>query len=84
LPRRQIAITSASVTSSAVIPALIDQPTTRRENRSMTIALGRKNYLFDASRQGGKIEVHEREDKQHTQAFTMTATPRRTPARDGR
>jgi len=37
-PRRQIAITSASVTSSAVIAALIDQPTTRRENRSMTAA----------------------------------------------
>jgi hypothetical protein len=30
-----IAITSASVTSSAVIAALIDQPTTLRENRSI-------------------------------------------------
>jgi hypothetical protein len=30
-PRRQIAITSASVTSCAVIAALIDQPTTRLE-----------------------------------------------------
>src|SRR4029077_20492797 len=38
LPRRQIAITSASVTSCAVIAALIDQPTTRREKRSMTAA----------------------------------------------
>jgi hypothetical protein len=38
LPRRQIAIISASVTSCAVIVALIDQPTTRRENRSITAA----------------------------------------------
>jgi hypothetical protein len=38
LPRRQIAITRASVTSCAVIAALIDQPTTRLENRSMTPA----------------------------------------------
>jgi hypothetical protein len=38
LPRRQIAITRASVTSCAVIAALIDQPTTRREKRSMTAA----------------------------------------------
>jgi hypothetical protein len=37
-PRRQIAITSASVASSAVIAALIDQATTRRENRWMTAA----------------------------------------------
>ncbi len=37
-PRRQIAITKASVTSCAVIAALIDQPTTRREKRSMTAA----------------------------------------------
>jgi CRP-like cAMP-binding protein len=37
-PRRQIAITSASVTSSAVIAAPIDQPTTLSENRSMTAA----------------------------------------------
>ena len=37
-PRRQIAITRASVTSWAVIAALIDQPTTRRENRSKTAA----------------------------------------------
>ena len=38
LPRRQIAITKASVTSCAVISALIDQPTTRREKRSTTAA----------------------------------------------
>ena len=38
LPRRQIAITRASVTDCAVIAALIDQPTTRRENRSTTAA----------------------------------------------
>ncbi len=38
MPRRQIAITGASVTSCGVISALIDQPTTRRENRSMTTA----------------------------------------------
>jgi len=38
LLRRQIATTRASVTSCAVMPALIDQPTTRRENRSMTAA----------------------------------------------
>jgi hypothetical protein len=38
LPRHQIAITKASVTSSAVVLALIDQPTTRRENRSITAA----------------------------------------------
>jgi len=37
LPRRQIAITRASVTSCAVIPALIDQPTTRCENASRSI-----------------------------------------------
>ena len=36
LPRRQIAIISASVTSCAVIAACIDQPTTRRKNRSIT------------------------------------------------
>ena len=36
--RRQIAISNALVTSSAVIAALIDQPTTRREKRSMTAA----------------------------------------------
>jgi hypothetical protein len=35
---RQIAIISASVTSWAVIVAPIDQPTTRRENRSITAA----------------------------------------------
>jgi hypothetical protein len=38
LRRRQIAITMASVTSWAVIAALIDQPTTRLENRSITAA----------------------------------------------
>ena len=38
LPRRQIAMMSASVTSAAVISAFIDQPTTRRENRSITAA----------------------------------------------
>src|SRR5216684_4155830 len=38
LPRRQIAITRASVTNCAVIAALIDQPTTRREKRSTTAA----------------------------------------------
>ncbi len=38
LPRRQIAITNASATSCAAIVALIDQPTTRREKRSMTTA----------------------------------------------
>jgi hypothetical protein len=38
LPRRQIAITSASATNCAVIAELIDQPTTRRENRSITAA----------------------------------------------
>jgi hypothetical protein len=38
LPLRQIAIISASVTSWAVISAFIDQPTTRRENKSMTAA----------------------------------------------
>jgi hypothetical protein len=38
LPRRQIAITRASVTSCAVIAALIDQPITRREKRSITAA----------------------------------------------
>src|SRR5436190_23951836 len=32
----QIAITSASVTSCAVMAVCIDQPTTRRENRSIT------------------------------------------------
>jgi hypothetical protein len=31
-------MTSASVTSSAVISAFIDQPTMRRENRSRTTA----------------------------------------------
>lgn len=35
---RQIAITRASETSWAVIVVLIDQPTTRRENRSITAA----------------------------------------------
>jgi hypothetical protein len=35
-PRRQTAIISASVTSWVVIEALIDQPTTRREKRSIT------------------------------------------------
>jgi len=34
----RLAITRASVTSFAVIPALIDQPTTRREDRSMSAA----------------------------------------------
>lgn len=38
LPRRQIAIISASVTSWAVMVSLIDQPTVRRENRSITTA----------------------------------------------
>ena len=38
LALRQIAIISASVTSCAVMVALIDQPTARRENRSMTAA----------------------------------------------
>ena len=37
-PCRQIAIIRASVTSWAVMVSLIDQPTTRRENRSMTTA----------------------------------------------
>jgi hypothetical protein len=37
-PRRQIAITNASVTSGAVIVALMDHPTTRREKRSTTAA----------------------------------------------
>jgi hypothetical protein len=36
LPRRQTAISRASATNWAVMPALIDQPTTRRENKSMT------------------------------------------------
>jgi hypothetical protein len=34
----KIAMTNASVTSCAVMPALIDHPTTRREKRSMTAA----------------------------------------------
>jgi hypothetical protein len=38
LPRRHIAITKASVKSWAVTAALIHQPTTRRENRSITAA----------------------------------------------
>lgn len=38
IPRRQISIISASVTSRAVMLSLIDQPTTRREKRSMTTA----------------------------------------------
>jgi hypothetical protein len=38
LPRRQIAMIKASVTSWAVMVALIDQPTTQRENRSITAA----------------------------------------------
>lgn len=38
LPRRHSAITSASVTSSAVMSLRIDQPTMRRENRSSTTA----------------------------------------------
>jgi hypothetical protein len=33
LPRRQIAIINASATNRAVMVALIDQPTTRRENK---------------------------------------------------
>jgi hypothetical protein len=33
-----MAMRSASVTSWAVMDVLIDQPTTRRENRSMTAA----------------------------------------------
>ena len=37
-PRRQIAISIASVTSCEVICELIDQPTARRENRSSTTA----------------------------------------------
>jgi hypothetical protein len=41
---RQIAITGASVTSCAVIAALIDQPTTRREKRSMTRGM-HKGYV---------------------------------------
>jgi len=36
LPRRQIAITRASVTSWAVIAAFVDQPTTRREKSILT------------------------------------------------
>jgi putative transposase len=38
LAENGIAIISASVTNWAVIAALIDQPTTRRENRSTTAA----------------------------------------------
>jgi hypothetical protein len=38
LPRRPIAITKASVTNWAVIAAFIDQPTTRREERSTKAA----------------------------------------------
>jgi hypothetical protein len=38
LPRRQIAMMSALVTSWVVMVSLIDQPTTLRENRSMTAA----------------------------------------------
>jgi hypothetical protein len=37
-PRPQIAINNASVTSCALISGFIDQPTTRRENRSITAA----------------------------------------------
>jgi len=36
LPRRQIAIVSASATSLSAMVVLTDQPTTRHENRSMT------------------------------------------------
>ena len=53
LPRRQIAITRASVTSCAVIPALIDQPTTRRESapagRRGTAFYGSSKPYFDAA-----------------------------------
>ncbi|KMS58810.1 hypothetical protein V473_08750 [Sphingobium cupriresistens LL01] len=38
LPRRQIAMIRTSVTNWAVMVTLIVQPTTRRENRSMTAA----------------------------------------------
>ena len=39
LPLRQIAIIKASVTNCAVTAALIDQPTTRREKRSIRLAI---------------------------------------------
>src|SRR5437762_12328949 len=38
MPRRQIAITRPSSTSMSLITVFIDQPTTRRERRSMTAA----------------------------------------------
>jgi hypothetical protein len=38
LPRRQIAIINASATNWEAIVAVIDQPATRRGNRSMTAA----------------------------------------------
>lgn len=38
LPRREIAMTSASATNCAVMLLLIDKPVTRRENRSVTTA----------------------------------------------
>jgi hypothetical protein len=38
-PFRKITIISASITSWAVIEALIDHPTTRRENGLMTVAI---------------------------------------------
>ena len=38
LPRRQMAVTSALATSRASVVARIDQPTARREKRSMAAA----------------------------------------------
>jgi DNA-binding transcriptional LysR family regulator len=55
VPRRQIAITKASVTSWAVIAALIDQPTTRRENRSITQR--RRAKLLDLAKGEADIAI---------------------------
>jgi hypothetical protein len=67
-PRRQIAITRASVASWAVILALIDQPTTRRENRSTTSPhttslggpdVGNVGHPFAVRRQGVEPSVED-------------------------
>src|SRR4029079_16068694 len=84
LPRRQIAITRASVTSCAVIAALIDQPTTRRENRSTTAA----TYSHPSAVQiYVKSAIHRRlgagAAKARSSTFEATAEAGRSPKSGG-
>src|SRR5205823_8368775 len=84
-PRRQVAITSASVTSCAVIAALIDQPTTRREKRSITAATySQPSAVHTYVKSAIHLRLGADASKLRSSTFGATAVACRSPRSGGR